>query len=68
MTTKELIKALKNKESRDNRALLDEAAERLDTLECIAEFYQAEASRLAKIINIDKAKGEEICRSIHLKK
>lgn len=51
MTTKELIKALKNKESRDNRALLDEAADRLETLECIAEFYQAEASRLAQMLN-----------------
>lgn len=48
MTTKELIDALKNKPSRDNRALLDEAAERLSDLERIAEFYWKEATRLSK--------------------
>lgn len=33
MTTEELIKALREKESRDNRWLLDEAAERLESLQ-----------------------------------
>ena len=32
MTTEELIKALREKPSRDNRALLDEAAERIEKL------------------------------------
>lgn len=35
MKTKDLIKALRDKESRDNRALLDEAAERLELLSAI---------------------------------
>jgi hypothetical protein len=30
MTTEELIKALREKQSRDNRALLDEAADQLE--------------------------------------
>lgn len=50
MTTKELIEALKNKPSRDNRALLDAAAERLSDLERIAEYYHAEAMRLLEEI------------------
>lgn len=54
MTTKELIQALKNKESRDNRALLDEAADRLGDLMAIAEYYQSEATRLLKIVNSNK--------------
>lgn len=49
MSTQELIEALKNKPSRDNRALLDEAADRLYDLERIAEFYRKEAERLAAI-------------------
>lgn len=35
MKTKDLIKALRDKESRDNRALIDEAAERLELLSAI---------------------------------
>lgn len=54
MTTKELIYALKNKESQEDRALFVEAADRLEDLEAIAEYYQAEASRLLKIVNSNK--------------
>lgn len=54
MTTKELIEALKNKPSRDNRALLDEAADRLGDLLAIAEYYQGEATRLARILKSTK--------------
>ena len=46
MSTQELIEALRNKESRDNRALLDEAAERLYDLEKIADFYCKETKKL----------------------
>lgn len=46
MTTKELAKALRNKPSRDNRALLDECAQRLLDLEAIAEFFHAEYKKL----------------------
>lgn len=45
--TQELIEALRHKPSRDNRALLDEAADRLSELEKIAEFYRREAGKLA---------------------
>ena len=46
MTTKELAEALRKKASRDNRALLDECAERLLELETIAEFFHAEYKKL----------------------
>lgn len=46
MTTKELAEALRNKPSRDNRALLDECAQRLLDLEAIAEFFHAEYKKL----------------------
>jgi len=40
LTVKELIKALKNKQSRDNRELLDESAERLEELNAVANAYK----------------------------
>lgn len=46
MTTKELAEALRNTPSRDNRALLDECAQRLLDLEAIAEFFHAEYKKL----------------------
>lgn len=46
------------------RGVLKEAAKRLLELEKIAEYYQAEASRLAEIVN----GGEEKCKAMYPKR
>ena len=46
------------------RGVLKEAAQRLSDLKKIAEYYQAEASRLAEIVN----GGEEKCKAMYPKR
>ena len=58
-----IIKEL-TEENEDLYASCAEAAKRLSDLEIIAEYYQAEASRLAEIVN----GGEEKCKAMYPKR
>ena len=65
MTTKELVEALRKKPSRDNRALLDECAQRLIDLEAIAEFFHSEYEKIRERYMCHQCEhqyGETVCR------
>lgn len=59
MTTEELIKALREKQSRDNRALLDEAADQLELAQkTIIALVEQKIALKAKLIALKGKMGK----------
>lgn len=59
MTTEELIKALREKPSRDNRALLDEAADQLELAQkTIIALVEQKIALKAKLIKAKEMWGK----------